>query len=709
MKFNIVDGVLISCEEFKKKDTIIIIPSNVNSIGTAAFKDNEYIKKVIIPSSVKSIGDLAFFNCKKLETISLEDGVNKIGYRAFYNCEKLKEIILPNSIFSIEKEAFFNCKNLHKVVFPNMLKELKENVFYSCGLQDVILPDSLKTIEFRALYTNGGFNTLVIPKNIEKIHNISLPLHVENLVINCDDFELMRTVVLPYSPRIEIKNYNNLYIPSVYNLTQSHYESRVYKNKKTGNIVISLTDENSNDLEKINFSIPLHDGLDKVSAIAYACMPDKMELGNKYLDFLGNGIILKNVMKQKSDYGKFMSTLINRKEYHDIYKKIKFDREENEYNFFKFLYNLGAFDDNYLNRQKATEFVLNIIDKGIASIDNFYFMFDSMNLDGFNEEWASFIMNKNNFKVLFEKEKEINGYIAKTYNRFFDIKEFTRSNRGGQNYKLVTPEICDKYFFRQTFKGVNDLNEDIVEEIKKYSSDQETFDEANKIREEYLTLKREGKIQDHILNMQIKEKDVFVEINELKKNIKDDIKTINKNLNIIANKKFTYEFLNKYDPRNFVLGKYCSCCSHLEGSGFGIMKAGILHPDCQNLVLRDSSGKIIAKSTLYINREQGYGVFNNIEINNSINEEDKKIIYLKYKEAITRFAHLYNMENKDKPLKQINVGMTSNDLSELIKNKEKKAEVILEGINFALYGKKNQNYKGDWQLNQYILWQKKSK
>ena len=34
------------------------------------------------------------------------------------------------------------------------------------------------------------------------------------------------------------------------------------------------------------------------------------------------------------------------------------------------------------------------------------------------------------------------------------------------------------------------------------------------------------------------------------------------------------------------------------------MKASILHPDCQNLVIRNSDGRIIAKSTLYINTKK---------------------------------------------------------------------------------------------------------
>ena len=107
-----------------------------------------------------------------------------------------------------------------------------------------------------------------------------------------------------------------------------------------------------------------------------------------------------------------------------------------------------------------------------------------------------------------------------------------------------------------------------------------------------------------------------------------DTKDILKILNDLASKKFTYEFLSKQDALNYVLGKYCSCCSHLEGVGYSVMRASILHPDCQNLIIRNDKGQVVAKSTLYINRKERYGVFNNIEINELIDEikPTKKII-----------------------------------------------------------------------------------
>ena len=132
------------------------------------------------------------------------------------------------------------------------------------------------------------------------------------------------------------------------------------------------------------------------------------------------------------------------------------------------------------------------------------------------------------------------------------------------------------------------------------------------------------------------------------------------------------------------------------------MKASILHPDCQNLVIKNEKGEIIAKSTLYINRTQGYGVFNNVEVS-PMSEVDRDLIYLQYKKAVEAFAKRYNELNPNNPLTQINVGMNMNDLEQQINRNQAKSPEILKGLNFNIYG----GYSGDWQQKQRVMWSMK--
>ena len=416
-----------------------------------------------------------------------------------------------------------------------------------------------------------------------------------------------------------------------------------------------------------------------------------------------------NIIKlvNRENYKEIKKSLENSKTFFEMVKKTYYYKEMNA-NFnnnsviytdlFTLAYTLGAFSDNQIERQKACEFLHNAIDKKELKLWSFHGSFESLQFKGHNKEWAEFFMNKKNFSELIKLEEDQDGYMARIYNSFDKIKEFGRSNRGSQRYRKVTIEMCNDYLAKSTFEGVDETNKDISQTISTYTRNQETFDSASSIRKEYNYLKNESKINDHILREELK---------ELKQEIVKEISQTLSNLNDISNNKFSYEFLSKYDPKNFVLGKYCSCCAHLEGAGFGIMRASILHPDCQNLVIKNEDGKIIAKSTLYVNRSKGYGLLNNFEVNNNIkNGNDLKLIYLKFKQAIEKFAERYNELNIENPLTQINVGMGLNDLSREITKNNKASYDILIGIYFSKYGNEFGTYDGDWQENQYIIWKK---
>ena len=70
-------------------------------------------------------------------------------------------------------------------------------------------------------------------------------------------------------------------------------------------------------------------------------------------------------------------------------------------------------------------------------------------------------------------------------------------------------------------------------------------------------------------------------------------------------REFSYEWLAKDDVNNAVLGLYCNCCANLAkwNTTYGkkLAEHTMYENDLQNLVVRDKSGSIIAKGTLYIN------------------------------------------------------------------------------------------------------------
>ena len=136
------------------------------------------------------------------------------------------------------------------------------------------------------------------------------------------------------------------------------------------------------------------------------------------------------------------------------------------------------------------------------------------------------------------------------------------------------------------------------------------------------------------------------------------------------------------------------------------MRASIVDPFVQNLVIREKSGTIIAKSTLYINPIEKYGVFNNIEVNENVPDDKKQLIYDKYLDGVIAFINEYNKTYPERPLKQINVGMHLNDLETELRKNKKNAVKILKPIDYAKYGLEENSYAGDSLTEQYILWEK---
>ena len=94
LKFDVDDkGTL---DAYKGKDTVVVIPNTVTTIGAGAFFGNTNITKVTIPDSVTVIEPGAFEDCKGLESIVLGVGIKKIEKDTFKNVSKNITIYVPN-------------------------------------------------------------------------------------------------------------------------------------------------------------------------------------------------------------------------------------------------------------------------------------------------------------------------------------------------------------------------------------------------------------------------------------------------------------------------------------------------------------------------------------------------------------------------------------------------------------------------------------
>lgn len=675
------EKVFFNCIELEE----VVLPSSLKKLKNDVFSYCNKLKYITLPETLESIEKNAFARCLNLENITLPKRLKYIGERAFSHCFNLRHITLPETLERIEKDTFMYCKNLESVTLPNTLRYIGSGAFCICSnLKQVDIPPKVEVIDELAFCSCTNLKKITIPASVKKIH--------PNAMNNCPNLK-------------EIK------LGNIFQLKDAIKESifkHFYYNDETMEIIESVEEKKKlKGYRKIDVVGTCEKfGCGILEAIFIDAFFNKLDSGiNENLEFL-LPLLLQNA--DINNYTQIFQIIDNSKEFTNLLKQLE-DRRNRmgsksirsiyDYDLLKLALSLGAFSKDKTQRQRACEFLHNAIDKKDIRYHYIHQEFESLKFGSYNEEWAEFFMNKENFHQLIEMEKnyDTSGIICRIHNNFENIREFGRSNRGNQRYRKVTINMAKEYFEKNTFHNINEQNEDIANTIKAYTRNQEAFDNASSIREEYLRLKQEEQIQDHLLEEELK---------EIREEIIEDSEETLKNLNETLNNCFTYEYLSKYDPDNFILGKYCACCAHLEGAGYGIMKASILHPDCQNIVIRDKNGKIVAKSTLYINREQGYGVCNNVEVSTNIKQNQIQAIYKKYTEAIQEFVTRYNKKNVNKPITQINVGMNLNDLGHLIKENHTKANNILQGISFCKYGRQGQLYNGDWQAEQYIIYNK---
>lgn len=701
----------------------IELPSTLEYIGTNVFHHCVKLKNIKIPEKIKVINEGTFSECHLLENIYLSDNITQINDTAFYNCVKLKNVILPQYLTKIGALSFANCYSLTHIEIPIAVKNIEQGAFSEChNLSEIILNEGLETISPFAFFYCKKLRKINIPSTVKIIDNqaFSSCIHLEEITIPNSVERLGEKVFdnCPNLTKITIENVNLFKNKSLdYNLEQMNH---IYINNDGKIILSSLILKDTENYTKIDMEVINHlmktYGYTKSEALLLTLrLPKK-----SYDDFLH----IKNVLPMLLEYydlnGDEYLKISNHDHLNSLLKRIKkMDKtvtdEEEIFKITKFAISLGVLNENKIERQKASEFLATSIQQGILKINRIHDIFKNFNPvtndKKQNKEWADFIMYKDNFKLLLKLENKEPGIISYIYDNFYNIKEYGRKSKGKQQHRKITLEMCLDFHSQIYFKGSDVDDMEIASELSKYSDTkkQKYFDLAIQIKKDYNKLKQEGMIKDSILSKNIVENDIFKQIEMERKNLISNINDLHNSLDKIANKRFTYELLSKEDPRNYTLGKYCSCCAHIAGAGYSIMRASILHPNCQNIVIKDTGGKIIAKSTVYVNVEQRYAVCNTISVNENIDDSNSlDEVYKKILSAVDAFATQYNIENPNQPIKQINVGVDYNTFFPRLKEEGEKADTILEGIHFSQYGKIGQNHNDDWLNGQYVIWKDKT-
>lgn len=724
----------------------INIPNSVKVIGNEAFSNCSYLNNISLHNGIKELGNgvfkgcsnltsleipntitnlpVSFFSgCTNLENVKLPDSLMTIERKAFNYCKKLKEINIPESVTKIEEESFANCSGLEKIVIPSKVTEIENSAFESCyGLKNVVLPEGIKKIDYSAFSDCYNLTEINLPSTLEiiepyafgnckKLDNLTLPNNLTEIGDYAFFNSALSSITLPSnlkklgSNSFNILKINEILIPSsvkTYRNTFS-YSNLVYFTQADSGFILSDSPKDKS-YNLLGFAY----NTDLAFLSRYMKVSDKLirEMSNAsisefysyFINKLPEDKILNFINSHNFTFYKQIINTLSSSEHRmdEIYRD-----QNSKQKLFKMLYNLGVFEPSENINGKVVNFAQKISVFLQSKIEDFEYLikaFNNCRIEGVKKEFVEFFIN--NYDELISEEVKNNGFISRCYNEFEEVQKTNTNNHGGQRQLKATIEKFKNYFRENKYEGINPDTIQIANTISPYFDDQKDFDNAVRIDRE----RKENNIPDHILSVPVSEKGIFENIeNYANSSIKLRAETLVSLISMTDNE-FSFEWLAKNDPKNFILGKLCSCCAHLEGVGYGIMHASIVHPNVQNLVIRNKKGGIVAKSTLYINPKERYGVFNTVEVNSSIPYSSLKQIYDKLIMGIKVFAEQYNKEHPDCPLKQINMGMGLNDVEDFIKLNNKRATKLLKPIDYGDFGIGTQTYPGDSSELQYIVW-----
>lgn len=285
-----------------------------------------------------------------------------------------------------------------------------------------------------------------------------------------------------------------------------------------------------------------------------------------------------------------------------------------------------------------------------------------------SQEFLAFIMVKNsegnyeNLDLLIKLNEKYNDIFTSVMGNFSDVKKFRKGiNKKGVPFTKSWENTIVDYYVSSSYNNTNETNKDIADFFLQRGVLEDIFEVASDLRDIAL---RE-KTRHHILNKALKEETILESVEKIKAQTGLLLTQSNLLIDEAYDKQFTFEFLDKYDPKNFIIGMLVDCCCTICGGLYGsdIARHTVINDRVQNIVLRDSFGDIVGKGTIYVN-ENGEAVINEFDLKESFRTNEGRRFALKaFIRAVKSFVEEYDIENPNAPLKKVNVGMGFNKLT----------------------------------------------
>lgn len=156
-----------------------IIPTEIKTIGSSAFEDQQISDSLILPQGIKGIGHYAFRGCTGLRHITLPDSLEFFGTMTFAECTNLQEIFLPEKVEGISGDVFADCPNLRRIIVAkgnetydsrdscNAIIETDKDCLV-VGCRSTTIVEGIKSIDSQAFF-GSSITGIHIPASVTQI------------------------------------------------------------------------------------------------------------------------------------------------------------------------------------------------------------------------------------------------------------------------------------------------------------------------------------------------------------------------------------------------------------------------------------------------------------------------------------------------------------------------------------------------------------
>ncbi len=690
----IVNGVLIKADELDIVDGVLEIPEGVEQIAPNACRNVFNLNVVKLPKSLQKIGKGAFLDCQDLQQVDNTASLERIDDLAFSGCEQLHSIEL-GAVASIGNEAFRDCKNLYSVELN--CKEVGLGVFKNCEnlveahFGDTAIVGEEMFSDCRALVYVDSHNGLSEVKDNAFSGCKNLLAIGINSKANISANAFNNSNILSLSILDKNCEFNSDY-PLMWIKVNSGVECAF------GNGSIRQIDYL--DFDKGEYSFNLDDLRGKIKDIDYVFenLPIKDIARWVDLDAKVQGIKKEQVRLPQAEAMMLLHNdddkiefLQNLGKYNKVSGKYRALNINDRMQILKLCKLLGIFE----NDEKQFVAGANVLSKDLPEF------IDEMSGTQLKDYKGTHFLITDWFKNIKYPQN-----FSKKRAKFFveNYKSMLKDNK----VDMLALSIND---FENLSKSANNLD---IEKIKQiYMRDLPPgMSERQKQLAKIMIMQGEysadsfSKLNDIMTKAERSYPNIFDKIDDVQKQIDEQMRTKATHLVDELDANIQFEWLDKDSPYNLLIGNICGCCARLGREGEDIMVKSALNSSVQTMALKKKDGEYMGKATVYVNREKGYAVFNNLELNRNYATRAKQKDFDEVMDAFMRgakaFVETYNKNNPDDQLEVVTIGADRNKIIEQVRSRLEKSPRIYKSIEFEGYKK-----GGDSGKEQFIVYKGK--